>query len=343
MLPLAGSFEFIQAKVHGLRSRVYEAERLDALCDLRTVAQLWHRLYPDAEPGDHHQLQRRLLADHVQVLETVRRHLPSGLVTLYGWMMRRFQTENLKVLLRGWKARLPAERVLPFLAPMLPDFTFDPKPFLKASGLADFVALIPVSEFRASAEKAAALYADTGETFILEAALDVAYYTGLLQRHRALPGVHRAGTEALVRNEVALYDVLTLFRLKLNYGLRYEQGKPLLVPGGLGATGLERIYDYPDFGDMVRLIPGDLLPRRPLSEIQTTVDLERALWERFLQRANTRFYQSVGDLGAPVAFYTVKRAELANLFRVVEGVRYGLEPEAIRAGMIRPLLSALVR
>ena len=53
MLSLANSFEFIQAKTHGLRSRVYEQDRLDELCDLRTVAQLWHRLYPDATPGDH--------------------------------------------------------------------------------------------------------------------------------------------------------------------------------------------------------------------------------------------------------------------------------------------------
>jgi vacuolar-type H+-ATPase subunit C/Vma6 len=94
---------------------------------------------------------------------------------------------------------------------------------------------------------------------------------------------------------------------------------------------------------MVARIPGDLLPRGPLPELRTIADLERVLWERALQRANTQFYQSVGDLGAAVAFYAIKRVELANLFRVIEGVRYGMEPDAIRQGLIRPHPPARVR
>jgi len=335
MLPLASSFEFIQAKTHGMRSRVYELERLDELCDLRTIAQLWHRLYPEANPGDHRELQRRLLADHVHALEAVRRHMPASLLALYTWMVRRLQVENLKVLLRAWKVHEPPQNVLPFLAPVAKDLQLNAGAFLKADGLADFIPLIPDAALRSAAERGAAHYADTGQTFFVEAALDTAYYTGLLGRQSELPEPHQSGTEVLVRGEIALYDILTLFRLKLNYGLRYEQATRFLVPGARHAVELDRLFAFPDFGDMVGFLPRDLLPIGDSPAVLTVADLERALWQRLLQVANRQFYQCVADLGSAVAFYTIKRVELANLFHVIEGVRYEMGPGAIRQTLIR--------
>ncbi|HUT37121.1 MAG TPA: V-type ATPase subunit [Planctomycetota bacterium] len=334
-MPLSGDFDYIQAKVHGLRSRVYELERLDHVCDLRTIPQLWHRLYPEANPGDHHELQRRLLADHAATLEGVRDHLPEHLAPLYAWMMRRFQVENLKVLLRGWKAKEPAQRVVPFLARVRAELALEAAPFLKAGDLASFVLLIPEPALRAAALRAAPQHAETGETFFVEAALDAAYYARLLALAADLPAAHRGPCEALVRLEAALYDTLTIFRLKLNYGVTQDRARPFLVKGALGGVSVERLFDYPDFRDMLGHVPRELLSPEDAARVFTVADLERVLWEHLLQEANRRFYRSVGDLGLVIAFYTVKRIELANLIRVIEGVRYGLPAEAIRTGLIR--------
>lgn len=339
-MPLSGDFDYIQAKVHGLRSRVYEHERLDQLCDLRTIAQLWHRLYPEADPGDHHELQRRLLADHVAALESVRNHLPENFAPLYAWMMRRYQVENLKVILRGWKAREPVERVLPFLAPLRAELALDAAELLRAADLASFVRLIPEAALRAAALEAAPQHAETGETFFVEAALDAAYYEGLMALAALLRGVHRGPCEALVRREAALYSTLAIFRLKLNYGLPAERARAFVAKGALGPAVVERLFAYPDFRDMLRHVPAELLSPDAAAGIFTIADLERVLWERLLQEANRRFYRSVGDLGLVVAFYTVKRAELANLIRVIEGVRYGMGPGDIRRGLMRPRQAA---
>jgi len=164
----------------------------------------------------------------------------------------------------------------------------------------------------------------------------MAYYGGLLARHAALPRVHRDGTEVLITTEVALYDILTLFRLKLNYGRSYEQASRFFVPGARHATQLDRLFAFPDFGDMVRFLPRDLLPGGDASGIATIADLERALWQRFLQLANRAFYTTTGNLASAIAFYTIKRVELANLIQVIEGVRYGLAPGFLRQGLIRP-------
>ena len=333
-MTISGDFDFIHAKVHGLRSRVYELDRLDALCHLRTVEQLWHRLYPDREAGTHRELQRRLLADHIETLRGVREHLPAQFEPLFSWLMRRFQVENIKVLLRAWKAGAALDEVAPFLAPLPDDLALSVKAMLKARHVADLLLAVPERRLRQAAEDAVRHFLETEQTFFLEAALDRAYYLGLLEEQAGLRGVHASHTEPLVHLEVAVYNVLTLFRLKLSYGLPFEEARGFFVPGAPPAFRLERLYDYPEFDDMVRLVPREMLPREPAPALDTVADLERALWQRLLQVANRQFYRSTGDVGAVVAFATIKRVELANVIRVVEGVRYGLDAAAIRAGLI---------
>ncbi len=334
-MSITGDFDFIHAKVHGLRSRVYELDRLDALSGLRTVSQLWHRLYPEAEAAGHRELQRRLLADHIATLRGVREHLPPALEPFFSWLLRRFQVENLKVLLRGWGAGAALEEVEAFLAPVPDDMSLPTTALLKARSLADFLLLIPEPRFRAAGEANASRYVETEETFFVETPLDGAYYAGLLEAQGQLRGDHRRHTEALVRLEVAIYNILCLFRLKLSYGLSFDEASRFFVPSALHRFRLERLYDYPEFDDMVRLVPREFLPRERDLVLRSVADLERAFWQRLLRVANRQFYRSTSDFGAVVAFYTIKRVELANLIRVVEGVRYGMDAAAIRAGLIQ--------
>jgi len=334
-ISITGDFDFLQAKIHGLRSRVYESARLDDLCGLRTIAQLWHRLYPESEAADHHALQRRLLADHVDTLQTICLHLPERLAPLLAWMTRRYQVENLKVLLRAWKSHTPYARVEPFLAPLRAEFDLPARALLKATSLADFLLLIPLEEFRAAAQRHAAEQIENDDTFFLETAFDAAYYQRLLDEQRRLPGEHRRSTERLIDFEVVTYNLLCLFRLKLNYGLPFDQVRPFLVSQVPHPVRLERIYDFPHFADMAARIPSRFLPAELAGKVSNVADLERALWAQGLRLANRQFYRATGLLAGVVGFFIIKRVELANLIRVVEGVRYGLGPGAIRQGVVR--------
>ncbi len=332
---LSGDLDYLQAKVHGLRSKLYEGHRLDDLADLRTVPQLWHRIYPDAEPSDHHDLQRQLLADHVRTLDILRLHLPQGLTGIATWMLRRFQLENIKVLLRARKSRQPLERVQPYLARLPRDFSLPEQAILQADSLADVLLNIPVEEFRKGGQRGAALQAETGDTVFVELGLERAYYQGLLAQQARLPSRHRRAAEALVRHEAAAHTLLCLFRLKLNYDVPYERAQAFFGSDVIPPFRLERLYSYPVFDDMLDRVPREFLPREAGDELHAVADLERVLWRRLLQMANRQFYRSVDDIGAVLAFFVLKRVELANLIRVIEGVRCGLPPRAIRSGFIQ--------
>jgi vacuolar-type H+-ATPase subunit C/Vma6 len=334
-MPLSGDFDFIQAKTHGLRSRIYELGRLDDLCDLATIPQLWHRLYPDEDAAGHHALQRRLLADHIATLDIVHQHMPERLEPFFGWLLRRYQVENLKVLLRAWKAREPLERVRAYLARLPRDLELPAAALVKAPSLADFLMIVPLRELRAAGERAAAHHSETGDAFFVELAFDTAWHEGMLARQQRLPGRHRRATADLARHEAAVYTLLALFRLKLNYRIPYEQARGYFVSMSPHPFRMERLYDRPHFDDMVDLIPRALLPRQLDGPLRTLADLERALWDRLLVVANRQFYRSTGDCGGAQAFFVLKRVEFANLVRVIEGVRYGLGAEGIRRGLIR--------
>ncbi|NQT50828.1 V-type ATPase subunit [bacterium] len=335
-MTLSGDLDYIHAKVHGMRSRLYEAQRLDGLCELRAISQLWHRLYPDdPQPGDHHALQRRLLADHIHALDVLCQHLPGRLAALTAWMLRRFQLENLKVILRARQAGEPFERVERYLAPLPSDLAMPARALLQTTSLADFLLLVPVPALRKAGEQGVVQQAETGEAFFVELAMERGYYEGLLEQHAQLPAAHRRSTEHLVRCESEIHTLLCVFRLKLNYELPYETAQRYFVPGTFDTFRLERLYSYPAFDDMLKLIPRHVLPPEQHARLHTIADLERALWQQLLHAANRQFYRSVGDLGAVVAFFAIKRVELANLIRVIEGVRYGMPPHAIRQGIIR--------
>jgi vacuolar-type H+-ATPase subunit C/Vma6 len=216
------------------------------------------------------------------------------------------------------------------------ELALDAAELLKAADLASFVVLVPEPTLRAAALAAAPQHAETGETFFVESALDAAYYARLLALAADLPAAHRRPCQPLIGREAAIYNILAIFRLKLNYGLTGERAGPFLARGAIHAVLAERLFDYPDFRDMLAHVPRELLAAEDAAAVFTIADLERVLWERLLQAANRRFYLSVGDLSLVVAFYTVKRTELANLIRVIEGVRYGMSPEAIRRGVMRP-------
>jgi hypothetical protein len=70
-LQIALDLDYLAANVHGRRSRLAEAERLDALCRLRTVTDLARALFPESRFLTAAALQRVLILDQVEELTEI--------------------------------------------------------------------------------------------------------------------------------------------------------------------------------------------------------------------------------------------------------------------------------
>jgi vacuolar-type H+-ATPase subunit C/Vma6 len=333
--------DFLSARLHGRRSLMAEAERLDALCRIRSLPELGRALYGDAALLTAVDLQRRMVREHAEELVQIARAVDGPAARLIEGLCLRFQVENLKVLARGFATRTPWSQVQTYLVPLEGDLAVNGPAFVAAETLDAFAGLIPEAACRESVREILPLYQALPRSFFIEAALDRGYFTQLLGRAAALPEADRVEVLTIIRQEIATFHMMLVARGKFQYGLKPEQ---LLSFGIKGAAkeGLASLLAVPDLATAVARLVGRAIDKpagaspsgRGVSESTDPAVLEVLAWNRFYRTANWVFRRSHMGLAAVVAYAAIRRVELANLITLTEGIRANVPPEALRRRLI---------
>ena len=315
-------FSFVSAKLHGMRSKLYEGARLDALTTLRNPFEMMSAVFPATDLRDRYGFEQRLVEQHVHDLNRICVLLEGANRAFFDWQIERYRIENVKTLLRAWKARELVVDARSMIARLPDALALDVDGLLSAPGLADFTRLLPGRLYTEGVRRGAVQYHDTNHLFFIEAGLDAVYFEELCRRAAALSKADRAEVETLVGLEVRIYDVLFALRGRLNLGLSAEAVGDFLVTD-VGAApdsvSLEPVLAAEDFAGMLAALP----QRRmlPSGEPQDIAAVQRALHEHLGRAANRAFYRSMFGMGVVEGFYYVKRVELANLIRACELLR----------------------
>lgn len=186
------NLDYLTARLHGRRSRMAEAGRLDALCRLRSVPDLVRQVWPDSKVQAAAEFQRQLVAGLVREIVGFMPSLGGSGARLIEWMLVRLHV---------------------------------PRPTPPVSWTA-FAASLPAGPLRKSVQTARGYPA---RPFFMEAALDRGYYRELLARAAALPETDRVVIEPLVLHEAITFQRNLLARGRLNYGLAPEMLAPFAV------------------------------------------------------------------------------------------------------------------
>ena len=169
------NLSFVLAKIHGMRSRLYERERLERLLGSRNILELMRTVRSGGEADEfvsHRQLEQALVAIHVAELGQLVRHLKSSHRRVLDAFLRRYQVENLKVILRGWVRQAPVEQVTPYLVELPRDLALPTTRLLSSRGLRAFLKNIPSRELAQGAALGREQFARTASAFFIEAGLD---------------------------------------------------------------------------------------------------------------------------------------------------------------------------
>ncbi len=335
--------DYLAVRLHGRRSRLAEAERLDALCRLRTLSELTRTVYPNIEFRTGVDFQRRLVQNLAWELSEFPGHLTGPGSRLLTWMLMRFQVEILKVLIRGSLTRTPPEILREYFIVLPRELTLDTSALASTESLETFAELLPKGALRDSLKGATVIYADQSQAFFFEAALDRGYFQELLARTEGLSDIDKETVKALVLQEVDIFHLMLAVRGRFHYGLKPEWLLPLHVRG-TRITG-ERFHAMltdPDLLSAAGRTVGcalDALPHEPkgaseASALEDPAALEAFAWKRFLRLANRAFRLSHIGLGAVVGYAGIRRVEVANLITLSEGIRTDMAAEAIRARLI---------
>lgn len=337
---LSNDLDYLATRLHARRSRMAEGARLDPLCRSRSVPELCHALFPGEEMSTA-DFQRRLVQDLVWELAGCVKHLDEEGGDLVGWMLVRFQLENVKVLLRGVLNRLPFEDLQRHLVSLPRGLELDWPALARTESVGDFVARLPDGAPRRRLSETVSRQHDLLRPFLLEAALDGGYFHELLVRARAVTDEDREVIQSLVRQEANLFQLMLGVRGRFHHDLPADS----LLPLGVAGTGnpdewFRALLAAPDILAAAKCAVGhaldELPPERAAGETATAdpAVVEAFAWKRYLRLANSAFRRSHMGLGAVVGYAGLRRMEAANLITLAEGIRLGVEAEKLRARLL---------
>lgn len=326
--------DFIVAKVRGMHSKLHEGERLSDLCRRESVEDLAAELAPGKPIGDATALQGELVAQHVTALRGLLDHLDGWEAAMLLALLRHYQAENLKVILRCWATGAGERALRRYAVGLPPPLDLPGDELMKSPDIETLVKAVPVKCLRHGAMQGVGEYEQSGRLFFIEAGIDRANYRNL--KGTADRGTGESGevTRALVDTELDVYNVLFVLRAVFNYALLFNKLRNFLAPSGgrAGIRVLEDLREAEDAAAAVRRVPSGL---RTAAEPSDSLDgLEADLWHGLYRAARRHYYTAVLHFGAVVAFAYIKRVELSNLIRISEGIRYGQPADAIRDRLV---------
>lgn len=334
------NLDYLAARLHGRRSRVAEGDKLDALCRIHTVEEYARTVFPEKEYLGIADFQRQLIEEFIEELSRIKTQLTQAEANLVEWIPVRFIAENLKVLLRSSITKVNPEEAAVHLVNVPGLKSAQVHALAVAASVTDFLHLLECGPIKRSLEKAVHEYGEDARPFFFEAAIDRGYLSELLQRFKALSGRDREDIGNLIRNEADIFHLVLILRGRFNYGLSAEQLLPLHVLGGAisSSTFADMLSDSDPLTAVNRVVMRVLDPL-PFDGGQGEVSipvtvLERLAWHRYLRIARMTFRKSHMGFGAVVAHLVVRRMEIANLITISEGIRAGMDPDAIRARTI---------
>jgi vacuolar-type H+-ATPase subunit C/Vma6 len=334
--------DYLAARVHGRRSRMAEAERLDSLCRIRTVPELARTIHPQMEVTTASAFQRHIVRELLRELDSLRWSLTGAAAELIEWLRIRFPLENLKLVLRARTAKLPFAQCQNHLLELPKDLALDVEALLATGSPDDLTRVLPPGFLREAMEWATKIPLAGEQPFLIEAALDRAYHVEHLIRTEHLRHEDSELLLPLAQQEADTFHLLLVARGKFLHALTRETLLLFHIAGTrIGYARFKAMLDAPDlrsaaclaFTRAVDELPALKEARPDGAEFDATA-IEILTANRLYRVARRAFRHGHVGLGAIVAYLAIRRIEAANLITLSEGIRLELSPELLRAHLM---------
>ncbi len=275
MTPLPRDLDYLATLAHARHGQRAEALRLESLARARTPEALSSALCPGAKPSGARELQRRLALEWALEVEELARGLDGPRARLLQVMASRIDVEDGKVLVRGLGAGVPAAALATHL--------LRPATAATVGSVRGAEDVLPSPTPARPVRRAAAPdpLAQVPRSFVLEAALDQAYFQGLVAALEGLASRERELVHALVLQEVDHFHLLLVARGRFTFGLEPGALAGWHVAGaGIGGEKLLAMLAAPDLARAATMAVGVALDERPVVPHLDARALDAAAWRR---------------------------------------------------------------
>lgn len=346
----AARYAAVSARVHGLFSRLLPAAlwaELVAAPDLRTVYHLLQQTwYADALPAlsgaqwSAEPLERALWAHFVSAARSPFRLMQGASRELLEWHWRRFEVENLKTVLRAVHYRMTPEQATAVLIPLGAASTLPWTTLVTVDSAAVLVERLRATWYGQALAQALDQYRRTQALFVLEVALDLAYYQHLLAALQQLHGRDRQEAEHFLGVWLDGQNLLWAYRYRLYARfspeeiLNYTLHRHLRV----NATVVRAIALGAPLWETVTALWGTQLPGvaalQGAPERAALAHLELIFQRHLYQAAQQTRTTYALHLGIVLAFEVLLESEVRDLIALCESKVAGAPGQPLQAYLI---------
>lgn len=290
------------------------------------------------------QLERALAQYLVQASRAPFKFLQGQPRALLEWLWRRFDLDNLKILLRAIATQTPAGQIRSSLLPLADGSDL---PWGRLAGARSIPALIEqldatyAGSFYAQAlQPALNRYRREGALFLLEISLDLAYYRQLLELVNQLGGRDRQAAGRFVGTMIDAQNLLWAFRYRDNFGLSPEEILSYTLQRKLKVDSqvVQQVAAGAPLIDLLDRLWPDRLPglarmrELPAAEALPAAEL---IFQRYLYRQARHAVRGYAfHLGTILAYERLVESEVQDLITVVEARTAGWRPRQIAPHLI---------
>ncbi len=326
---------FLAAKIRALKAKILAGPDLVKLAFLESPLVFYRQVLGTTQDMTPAEAQRAVLRRHVWHLAHILNFTRGRESALFEWLLRRYEVENLKVVIRAWARKMRPGEIERDLVPMPRRYALPVEKMLSAEDVGALASFIPEERFVAAMPPVMHRFMQHDRVFFLEAAVEKAYYTEALRLAGRLFRTNRHTCLPMIQREALCYNIVFVLRCLQTYQLPPEIFSDLVVPyGHFGGAGYMATFLTNPVESLLETIPHFESVNPDRRAVASVGDIEDICARYLYRAARKQFAASIFDFGAVVSYCYLKRFELQDILRLGEALRLGLSAEEARHRLI---------
>jgi V/A-type H+-transporting ATPase subunit C len=238
---------------------------------------------------------------------------------------RKFELFNLKALIRGKINGLPEADIRATLHDLPSYLALPHQALLRTESVLELLRQLEKGQYRAIASQARQSYEEHREPFLLEAAIDQHYCTGLTKRARLLIGLDKREAAKIIGLHLDRIVLLWLLRYRFAYHLPPSEAYYQLVPSPYRMTKdrLLSLVNLPTWELVVDALPEPL--NREMVGVESISEVERRMHAMTNRHLRSAIAHSPSAVARSLAYLILRDLDVKRLFSVVQARLLGLD------------------
>lgn len=337
-------YSHLSAKIRAMKGKMLSEDDYDKLIKKNNVSEVaaylkYETYYSDAlkdlNEADVHRGFLEILLYRAEITDSLKiaRYLKGNYKTIYRFVYRKYEIEDLKKLLRTLqmgKSLTEIDRKILFISKHS-KINFNET--LKATNIRELVDSVKGTNFYNILN---GLIIDDYhiDLFAAEMALDLYYFNKLIEQLHTIIG---SGEKEIVTSifgaEADLKNILWIYRAKKYYDTNKEMLYRYLIPLSykLKKQELIKMVEANDIDELIAVVLETYYKKY--------LDDNPNLWEHqflryLLQIQDRNIIKSPYSLAPIIGYIVIKELEIRNIIAIIEGIRYKVEPLEIKQHLI---------